>query len=50
MGGRPKVALGGAARELCEKLGIAEVHISISHCRTHATAYAVAVGREGASE
>jgi holo-[acyl-carrier protein] synthase len=38
--------LGGAARELCEKLGIAEVHISISHCRTHATAYAVAVGRD----
>jgi holo-[acyl-carrier protein] synthase len=38
--------LGGAARELAERLGITEVHISISHCRTHATAYAVAVGRE----
>ena len=23
MGGRPKIALGGAARELCEKLGVA---------------------------
>jgi phosphopantetheinyl transferase (holo-ACP synthase) len=31
---------------MCEKLGIAEMLISISHCRTHATAYALAVGRE----
>src|SRR5262245_8330951 len=45
MGGRPKIALAGAARELGEKLGIAEMLISISHCRTHATAYAIAVGR-----
>src|SRR5262249_48725960 len=45
MGGKPKIALGGAALELCEKLGITEVHISISHCRTHATAYALAVGQ-----
>ena len=44
MGGKPRIAIGGAARELCEKLGITEVHISISHCRTHATAYALAVG------
>ena len=47
MGGRPKIALGGAARELCEKLGIEQVLITISHCRTHATAYAVAVGKDG---
>ena len=46
MGGRPKIALGGAARELCEKLGVDEVLITISHCRTHATAYALAVGRQ----
>ena len=46
MGGKPKIALGGAARELCEKLGITDVHITISHCRTHATAYALAVGRD----
>jgi len=46
MGGKPHIALGGAARELCEKLGITEMLISISHCRTHATAYALAVGRE----
>jgi holo-[acyl-carrier protein] synthase len=46
MGGRPKITLDGAARELAHKLGISEMHISISHCRTHATAYALAVGRE----
>lgn len=46
MGGRPRIALGGAARELCEKLGIEQVLVTISHCRTHATAYAVAVGKE----
>jgi holo-[acyl-carrier protein] synthase len=46
LGGKPKIALGGAARQLCEKMGIAEMLISISHCRTHATAYALAVGRE----
>jgi holo-[acyl-carrier protein] synthase len=45
IGGRPRIALGGGARELCEKLGIAEMLISISHCRTHATAYALALGR-----
>jgi holo-[acyl-carrier protein] synthase len=45
MGGRPRLVLGGAARELAAKLGIDEILISISHCRTHATAYALAVGR-----
>ena len=46
MGGKPQLVLGGAARELADKLGIAEIQISISHCRTHATAFAVAVGKE----
>lgn len=45
IGGKPKLALGGAARELAEKLGITEMHITISHCRTHATAFALAEGR-----
>jgi holo-[acyl-carrier protein] synthase len=44
MGGRPKIVLSGGAGELCQKLGITEMLISISHCRTHATAYALAVG------
>ena len=43
--GRPTIALGGGARETCERLGVAEMHISISHCRTFATAYAVACGK-----
>ena len=43
--GRPSVRLGGGAREVCEKLGIGEVMITISHCRSHATAFAIAVGQ-----
>ena len=43
-GGRPSIALGGGAREASERLGITDVLISISHCRTHATAYSIAVG------
>jgi holo-[acyl-carrier protein] synthase len=46
LGGKPKIALSGGAREMCERLGIGEMLISISHCRTHATAYALALGRE----
>lgn len=42
--GRPLIRLGGLAREVCGRLGVAEIHISISHCRSHATAYALAVG------
>jgi holo-[acyl-carrier protein] synthase len=45
-GGKPTVALAGGAREACERLGVARLLISISHCRTHATAYAVALGKE----
>jgi holo-[acyl-carrier protein] synthase len=50
LGGRPRILLGGGARELCEKVGIAEMLISISHCRTHATAYALALGRKSMNE
>jgi holo-[acyl-carrier protein] synthase len=45
-GGKPSIALAGGAREMCERLGIAEMLITISHCRTHATAFAIAVGEE----
>jgi len=44
-GGKPIVAVRGGAKEIIEGLGIAEILVSISHCRTHATAYAIAVGR-----
>ena len=43
MGGRPRVRLGGGAREICEEMGIREVLVSISHCREYATAYATAL-------
>jgi holo-[acyl-carrier protein] synthase len=43
-GGAPHIALGGKARDVCAELRIAEMLISISHCRSHATAYALALG------
>jgi holo-[acyl-carrier protein] synthase len=44
--GRPIVALGGGAREIVEQQGIGELLVSISHCRSHATAYAMALARQ----
>jgi holo-[acyl-carrier protein] synthase len=44
--GKPVVALRAGARDLVESLGISEMWISISHCRSHATAFAVAVGHD----
>ncbi len=46
LAGKPSVALGGGAREVCERLGIGEMLISISHCRSHATACAVAIAAQ----
>ena len=43
-GGAPTIALRGGAKEVLEQSGIREMHISISHCRSHATAYAIAEG------
>ena len=42
--GAPTIALCGGAREVFEETGIRKMHISISHCRSHATAYAIAEG------
>lgn len=42
--GPPTVRLHGAARDILERAGVERVHVSISHCRTHATAYAIAEG------
>ena len=42
--GLPSVALHGAARDVVARAGIQRIHLSIAHCRTHATAYAVAEG------
>lgn len=46
-GGAPKVLVCGGAKEIALERGIADILISISHCRTYATAYALAVGRDG---
>ncbi len=43
-GGRPIIHLSGGAKTAAEQLGITEILISISHCSSHATAYALAVG------
>ncbi len=48
--GCPAVAVRGAIKDIVERLGVAEVLVSIAHCRTHATAYAMALGREAAGE
>jgi holo-[acyl-carrier protein] synthase len=45
-GGRPVVAVRGGLKEVIQQLGIADVLVTISHCRTHATATAVALGRD----
>ncbi len=45
--GRPKIALAGGARDVCEKENISEIQVSISHCRSHATAYALALCDQG---
>lgn len=39
----PRVRLGGKARQMCESHRISQVLLSIAHCRTHATAYALAL-------
>ncbi len=43
-GGKPVIRFGGEARRVCEEMQIVEMQISISHCRTHATAFAIAIG------
>ncbi len=42
--GKPTIVLKGGAKQAAEAQGISDVLISISHCRTFATAYATAVG------
>lgn len=45
-GGQPKVRVRGGARDAALARGIGDILLSISHCRTYATAYALAVGVE----
>jgi holo-[acyl-carrier protein] synthase len=48
--GSPTVAVYGGARDYMEQERIAQILISISHCRSHATAYAIALGDEKPTE
>ncbi|MEO1498257.1 MAG: holo-ACP synthase [Planctomycetota bacterium] len=43
-GGAPVAKLHGGARDIMENAGIRRMHLTISHCRSHATAYAIAEG------
>jgi holo-[acyl-carrier protein] synthase len=42
--GPPKVLVAGEAKAAAIRQGIGDILISISHCRTYATAYALALG------
>jgi holo-[acyl-carrier protein] synthase len=48
--GQPQIELCGGTRELAEKLRATEILISISHCRSYATAYATALRDEAEDE
>lgn len=43
--GQPHIVLTGGAQEMARRLGIDEMMITISHCRTYATATAIALQR-----
>src|SRR5271163_3501002 len=43
--GRSQVMVCGAAREMAVERGIGDILVSVSHCRTYATAYALAISR-----
>ena len=45
MNGQPQVMVCGVAKEIARERGIGDILVSISHCRTYATAYAMARGR-----
>jgi len=44
MGGKPELKIHGAAATLADEMGIREMQVSISHCRSFAVAYVIALG------
>ena len=44
--GQPRVMLCGGAKDVTQRLRVANILISISHCRAYATAYAMAIGAD----
>jgi len=45
-GGKPIINVHAGAKQVVEQLGITRLLITISHCRTHATAFAIASGTD----
>ncbi len=45
--GKPQVLVCGAARDHMQQVRIADILLSISHCRQYATAYALALREKG---
>ncbi|MDG3003949.1 holo-ACP synthase [Paludisphaera mucosa] len=43
--GTLKVMVAGAAKQVVRKRGVGQVLVSMAHCRTYATAYAMAIAR-----
>ncbi len=41
--GKPQVRVGGRSRDYLQSIHIQDIQISLSHCRTHATAMAIAI-------
>jgi holo-[acyl-carrier protein] synthase len=44
--GPAQVTFRGALRDYCQARGIGQVMLSMSHCRTHAVAQAIALARQ----
>jgi holo-[acyl-carrier protein] synthase len=44
-GGKPVVVLRGGLKDIADNAGVGQVLVSVSHCRSHATAYAIALSR-----
>ena len=49
-GGKPRVLVCGVAKQMMLERGIGDILITISHTRTYATAFALALAREPASK
>jgi holo-[acyl-carrier protein] synthase len=46
-GNYPRVVLAGSVRELAARLNVADVLLTLAHCRAYATAYAIAIRGSG---
>jgi holo-[acyl-carrier protein] synthase len=47
--GKPHVRVGGAVKDFLKQHRVADILLSISHCRTYATAYAMAIRKPAKS-